>query len=408
MQEYDTNTFKSLGISENLIERLSKIDITSPTAVQSQTIPVIEQGKSLMFQSETGTGKTYAYLLPLLSRIESMENLKKEIKLAILAPTFELASQIKNQLQQISNIKAVLLIGGAPIKRQTETLKEKPAVIIGTPARLLELFKLKKIKLDGLEAIVLDEVDRLLSPELCGYTTDFIDAAKKTVQLIAASATITKSTQKILADTKIHADGSRAKTIETLFLPPEDVLRKRITHIAIFAERRDKIETLRKLLQGEKPSKCLVFTSKLDQVENIVSKLRFKGIDCAGLHAKTDKTERKAAIDRFRSGKIRILVTSDLASRGLDIQGISHIIQMDLPANEDFFIHRAGRTARAGKTGINIVIGDEYEMRKYSLLEKKLGIKVYPKVLYKGQLIAPYQQDSEEDPPEKPKREKAF
>jgi len=174
-----------------------------------------------------------------------------------------------------------------------------------------------------------------------------------------------------------------------LFLPPEDVLRKRITHMAIFAEQRDKIETLRKLLVAEAPEKALIFTSRVDQVANITAKLKYHNFDCAGLHAKTDKQERKAAIDRFRSGKCPILVTSDLASRGLDIPNITYIIQMDFPSNEDFFIHRAGRTARAGKTGTNIVIGDEYEMRKYAALEKKLGFVVYPKALYGGKLVNP-------------------
>ena len=133
----------------------------------------------------------------------------------------------------------------------------------------------------------------------------------------------------------------------------------------------------------------LVFTSRADQVENIAQKLQYKKVDCMALHAKTDKKERKAAIDRFRNGKCRILITSDLASRGLDIPGITHIVQMDLPSNEDFFVHRSGRTARAGKSGINVVIGDEYEMRKYAALEKKFGLKVYPKMLYKGKLVNP-------------------
>ncbi len=387
MQE--KTTFTELKISQNLIKKLEENKITQPTAVQTQAIPVIEEGKSLLFQSETGTGKTYAYLLPLLTKIESEENPKKEIKLLIVAPTFELASQIKVQLQQVSDIKTVLLIGGAPVKRQIENLKEKPAVIIGTPARLVELFNLKKIKLEELNALVLDEVDRLISPELRDFTMTLLKAPKKHVQMIAASATITKQTQKLLADSKVKADGTVEHKVETLFLPPEDVLRKRITHIAVFAERRDKIETLRKILLAEKPSKCLIFTSKLDQVENIVSKLNYKGIECTGLHSKTDKVERKSTIARFKSGKIKILVTSDLTSRGLDIPEISHVIQMDMPSNEDFFIHRAGRTARAGKTGTNIVIGDEYEMNKYASLEKKLGLIVYPKILYKGHLTAP-------------------
>jgi superfamily II DNA/RNA helicase len=166
-------------------------------------------------------------------------------------------------------------------------------------------------------------------------------------------------------------------------------LTKRITHWAIYAEQRDKIETLRKFLLAEKPGKVLIFTSRADQVENITSKLKYKNFECASIHAKSDKQERKATLDRFRSGKNKILITSDLAARGLDIPNITHIVQMDLPSDEDFFIHRSGRTARAGKTGINVVIGDEFEMNQFAKLEKKLKITVYPKEIYGGKVLAP-------------------
>lgn len=402
-------SFEELKISGKYIENLKSHGIAEPTAVQAQAIPEILSGKSLLFQSETGTGKTLAYLLPLLEKIEKEENPRKEVKIIIVSPTVELASQIKNQVQMVTDSKAALLVGGAPIKRQIELLKEKPLVVIGGPARLLELFHLKKLKLDGAEALVLDEVDRLTSKEIADDTIALVNAMKKDIQLIAASATITKSTQKILQNTRIKQNGTTESDLETLFLPPEDVLRKKITHYALFAETRDKIDTLRKILAAEKPGKALVFTSRADQVLNIVAKLRFKHIDCFGLTAKTEKTERKSTIDRFRSGKIKILVTSDLTSRGLDIPNITHVIQMDMPGDEDFFVHRAGRTARAGKTGINIVLGDAYEMRKYAALEKKLKITVYPRMLYKGKLVDPNEvmkDDSSENNEENPDKGK--
>lgn len=382
-------SFSELKIEDQYIEKLASHEITEPSAVQTQAIPEILAGTSLLFQSETGTGKTLAYLLPLLQNIEKIENSKKEVKIVIISPTIELASQIKLQVQLVSDSKSALLVGGAPIKRQIELLKEKPLVVIGGPARLLELFHLKKLKLDGAAAVVLDEVDRLISPELREQTIELICSMKKDIQLIAASATITASTQKILQSTRIKQNGTTESDLKTLFLPPEDVLRKRITHYALFAETRDKIDTLRSLLNAEKPAKALIFTSKIDQVANIVSKLKYKNIECYALTAKTEKAERKATIDRFRSGKIKILVTSDLVARGMDIPNISHVIQMDMPSDDDFFIHRAGRTARMGKTGINIVIGDGYEMRKYAAIEKKLKITVYPRMLYKGRLVDP-------------------
>ena len=384
-----TKTFSELNIDNSYIERLASRQITEPTAVQAQAIPELMAGASLLFQSETGTGKTLAYLLPLLQNVEKLENPKKEVKIVIISPTIELASQIKTQVQLVSDCKTALLVGGAPIKRQIETLKEKPLVVIGGPARLLELFHLKKLKLDGAVAVVLDEVDRLLAKEMQEDTLELICALKKDIQLIAASATITQTTQKTLQSTRIKQNGTTESDLKTLFLPPEDVLRKRITHLALYSETRDKIDTLRSLLSAEKPQKALIFTSKIDQVANIVVKLKFKNIECYALTAKTEKTERKATIDKFRSGKIKILVTSDLAARGLDIPDITHVIQMDMPSDDDFFIHRAGRTARMGKTGVNIVIGDGYEMRKYAAIEKKLKITVYPRMLYKGKLINP-------------------
>ena len=384
-----TRTFSQLGIEDSYIQKLNSHEIKQPTAVQIQAIPELLRGSSLMFQSETGTGKTLAYLLPILQRIEKIDNPQKKVRIIIISPTIELASQIKSQVQLVTDSKTALLVGGAPIKRQIELLKEKPLIVIGGPARILELFHLKKLKLDDTMALVLDEADRLISRELRDYTDELISAVKKDVQLVAASATINLKTQKILEEKRPHSENSGQEKIKLLLLPPEDVLRKRITHYALFAETRDKIDTLRKLLLAEKPEKALIFTSKLDQVANIVSKLKYKNIECSALTAKTEKTERKATIDHFRSGKIKILVTSDLVARGMDIPDISHVIQMDMPSDDDFFIHRAGRTARMGKSGTNIVIADAYEMRKYAAIEKKLKITVYPRMLYKGSLVDP-------------------
>lgn len=382
------NKFLELKVDESIVSKLEEIGITEPTEVQKKIIPLISEGKNIMFQSETGTGKTFAYLLPLLSRLNSTEN--RMARLMIASPTYELASQIKVQVQKISGIKCALLIGGAPISRQIELLKENPEIVIGGPARLLELIHLKKLKADGIETLVLDEADRLLSPELRDSTKGLMERLPKSVQLIGNSATVSKYTREILQKARNGIlNDEKENVILFVALPMENVLRKQISHWAIFSERRDKIDTLRSFINAEKPKKLLVFTSKSDQIENIASKLRFKKIDCETLCGKTNKVDRKSAIDRFRSGKTKILITTDLASRGLDIEGITHVVQMDLPEKEDFFIHRAGRTARAGATGINCVIGDAWEMENYARLEKKLKITVFPKMLYKGNVVDP-------------------
>ena len=370
------------NLSENLKQSLTSLGITSPTPVQAEVIPLIMQGENLLFESETGTGKTFAYLLPLINKLETLND-HQRVRIIIVAPTFELASQINSACKSVSSHKSALMIGGAPLKRQIETLKEKPEIIIGTAARLVELIHLKKLKVEGLIAAVFDETDRLVKKESVEDTSNFRNLLPAGTQIIACTATLSKQTKIFFADAK------------NIVMPPEDVLRKRITHWAIYAENRDKIDTLRKFLAAENPTKALIFTSRADQVENIYNKLTYKKVVCAALHAKTDKQKRKAAIDRFRSGKEKILITSDLAARGLDIPEISHIIQMDFPQDEDFFIHRSGRTARAGKTGINVVIGDEWEMRHFAQLEKKLGITVYPKEVRDGKVTSPVIYDNE-------------
>ena len=390
--------FIELGIRESLVEKLAEKQITKPTKMQNQVIGSIKKGKNLIFKSETGTGKTFAFLLPLLSKIlnERQEQIEQKIlptpqpRLLLIAPTHELASQIKTETDFLCDadktnakiaIKASLCIGGANITRQIEMLKEKPQIICGGPARILELVRLKKLKTQHICAIVLDEVDRLLSPELRDDTVSLIETLPKEAQVIACSATIKPNIVKVL-------QSQRSDFVQEL-MPAENVLAEKIEHWAFHAEKREKIETLTKIINYTNPNKALVFCAETGQIENIVTKLKYKKINCEGIYSKTDKVKRKKIIEDFKKGKTQILVTSDLAARGLDISDVTHIIQMDVPKNEDFFVHRSGRTARAGKSGINMVMGDEWELRNLSNLEKKLKIVIYPKILYKGKITSP-------------------
>lgn len=372
---------------------MAELGITEPTAVQAKVIPEILAKKNVVFQSATGSGKTFAFLLPLLQKIESEPNPTKAVRLVIVSPTFELASQLKQAAASVTDLKCGLFIGGAPLKRQIDALKERPAIVVGTVSRLLELCRLKKLKIENAAAVVLDEADRLVSKEISEETAELVSLFGRQTQIVACSATITKKTQNFLEDARPSQaqDAGAALGFETILLPLEDVLREKIEHWAFFAERRDKIDLARSILRAMDPKKALVFTSRADQVENIYQKLKFKKINCAALTTKIKNQERQSVLAQFKSGKVPVLITSDLSSRGLDIPDIDCVIQCDFPPDEDFFVHRAGRTARAGKNGVNIVIGDEWELRKLSALEKKLKIVVRPKVLYKGKICAPAQ-----------------
>jgi superfamily II DNA/RNA helicase len=390
-------SFRDLGISPFFTERLLERNIAVPTEIQRRVIPRLQAGENLIFWSATGTGKTFAYLLPLFEALGKISPSLGEGRgpfILILAPTLELCSQIKTEADFLLRgfpgpgphggpVKVSLIIGSANMSRQIEGLKkDKPLVIVGNPARLLQLARMGKLKLQGLRFLILDEGDRLAADELIGDTGELAALVNKDRLTAACSATMSpKSRERLLP-----LMGGQAALEET---EEREILRDRIEHWAFFSEGRRKIGTLRSFIAAADPKKVLIFTGRGGEVGNIVSQLQYHKLGAFGLYGDMNKKLRKEAIDSFRSGRARILVTSDLAARGLDIPEISHVIALDVPLGEEAYVHRAGRTARAGKRGIMATIGDGEELRRLAALEKKLGIVVYPKDLYKGKIHAP-------------------
>ncbi|MDR0623495.1 MAG: DEAD/DEAH box helicase [Treponema sp.] len=402
------DAFADLGVSPRFIEKLKERNILTPTEIQKRVIPLLADGQNLIFRSATGTGKTFAYLLPLLQRLRTGEAAAASGSgesggsgqngrgkgggplMLICAPTYELCSQIKaeadfllrpgnNEGGSVPGSAVSLIIGSAAISRQIETLKkERPLVVAGNPGRLLVLARMGKLKLKGLKILVLDEGDRLTADELLEETTELVKLLPRSGCLMAAcSATLSQKSRERM----FSLMGNDPLVVET---EDREILRDRIEHWAIFSEERRKLSTLRSLLAAVKPKKALVFSGRGGQPGNIVSQLQHHHISALGLYGDMDKKKRKEAIDSFRSGKIPVLVSSDLAARGLDISGVTHVIALDVPAGEDPYIHRAGRTGRAGKRGVMVTIGDADEMRRLVRLEKKLGIVVHPKELHGG------------------------
>ena len=389
--------FFDLPLFKPFVEMLASKGIIEPTPIQEKVIPLVLEGKSVFFESETGTGKTFAFLLPLLTRLMQDEKKSLAPRILILSPTVELASQIKEaavQLQEADNkcFKTLLCVGGSSLKRQIEGLKEKPSVIIGTPARISDLIGLKKLKLREITAVVIDEADRQLARESRDALQAVLTAVPPDVQMLACSATFNGKNIKLL--NVLLRRSVTAAMPEYISIAHTGVLQKSIEHWALFSERREKADTLRALIHAlnsatpNDAKKMLIFTAPAQEVETLAQKLQYKKIDVIPLYGKLAGSERKQIIARFRSGKIRILITSDLSARGLDIADIDYIVQMQLSRDTDVFIHRAGRTGRAGKKGVDIVIGDEYELRILQGIEKKLGITVYPKILTGGKIGA--------------------
>ena len=407
------NDFTELGVSPAFTKRLAGRAITRPTAVQRITIPPLLEGESVVFRSATGTGKTFAYLVPAIQRL--LENRFSSNapplpyfgpEVLVCAPTLELCSQIKNEADFLLETDGAdnpggktgagktpgiaLLIGSVNLNRQIDGLrKTKPLIAVGNPGRLLLLAKMGKLSFRGLRFLVMDEADRLTAPECRDEMAELAGAIaggggrenREPLTVAACSATVSTKTGEYL---RPLLDG--AKLLET---DAQEILRERIEHWAVFSEGRRKTKTLVSFLAAVKPKKVLVFTGRSYDAGKIVSALHLRKIAAAGLFSGMNKEERKTALERFRSGKAAVLVSSDLAARGLDIPSISHVVALDLAENPDAYVHRAGRTGRAGNHGIMVCIGDEVEMHRLAALEKRLGITVYPKELYGGRLCVP-------------------
>jgi superfamily II DNA/RNA helicase len=403
------NSFSALGVDTCFIEKLKERSITEPTAIQNLIIPRLLAGKSVVFSSATGTGKTFAYLLPLLQ--QEMKNTqdgeRRGLSILICAPTLELCSQIKAEIDFLSaqsgiaqKLNVALLIGSINIEKQIESIKrKKPVIVVGNPGRLFMLAKMKKINLRSLRFLILDEADRLTAQDCLDDTKGLLSLIEREAKqadglcLGACSATTGKKTCSQL--------GSLFKDVEIIESSEHEILRERIEHWAIFSEKRRKVQTLRSLLaalKGKKSKiKVLVFTSRNDEAGKILSQLQYHHLSAAGLFGKMNKKpisgeQRKEALDSFREGRVDILVSTDLAARGLDVPGITHVIALDVPSDGEAYIHRCGRTGRAGKRGTMITVGDETQMRLLASLEKKLKIRIQPKELYEGRICVPPQE----------------
>ena len=373
--------FNELGVQENLIEGLKKQGIESPTEIQVKAIPFGLENKDIIGESETGTGKTLAYLLPIFQKIDIAS---KDIQAIILAPTHELAMQIHKQIELLSDssnsaIKSTSIIGNVNIKRQLESLKGKPHIIVGSAGRILELITMKKLKTHGVKTIVIDEGDRMIDEDNIDGVKAIIKTTLRDRQIMIFSATISLKVVEI------------AKTLmkdpEVIKVGDKSQVNPNIEHMYFVVEKREKLILLRKLISATKPEKAIIFINKSDEVEITTSKLSYHGLKVEGIHGSSDKLNRKKAIEDFNAGKIQLLVASDLAARGLDIVGVSHIFNLDIPENPKDYLHRVGRTARMGEHGFALSITEERELDLIKSYEKDFNIEILPKDIRMGTII---------------------
>ena len=368
--------FNDLTLRPSIVKALEFEKIVEPTDVQEKSIPLSLKKLDLIVQSETGTGKTLAYLLPIYEIISGVDTaISNETKAIVLVPTHELGVQVLRQIERLSlnsgiNIRGAVIIGKVNIDRQIEKLREKPQIIVGSAGRILELIKMKKISAHTVKHIVLDEADRLMSDDNLGNTLAVIKTTQKDRQLVAFSATIPdKTVEKLVA---IMKSPEIIKSQNAVAVP------EIIKHFYKVAEKRDKAEVLRKLLRSLSPKKTLIFMNNNHEIEIAYEKLNYHGLETECLHGTNRKFDRKKTMDDFRSGKVDILIASDIAARGLQIEGISHVFNMTMSENAQDYLHRAGRTGRNGNDGTVISIVTEYEFDLLKSHAKKLNITMEP------------------------------
>lgn len=375
------NTFPSIGVNEMLTLSLAEYGITEPSPVQAETIPAILEGKDVLAQSQTGTGKTLAYLLPILQRIDPAI---KSPQVLILAPTQELAMQILRESQRYGEslgIQTQALIGGAAIGRQIEKLKLHPQLVVGTPGRIKELLAVKKLKMHEVKTLVVDEVDQVFQLGGSGDVEHIIRAALRDRQLLFLSATVSSEIRSLAY--------REMKNPAEIGIEPEQRTSKTLEHVYFVTEEREKIDTLRRIVRTYNAPKAIVFVNNTQDIGEVEAKMNFVGLHAQALYGDADKTTRSLVLRRFREGSIQLLIASDVAARGLDIEDLGLIINYDPPIDSEHYVHRSGRTGRMGRKGLAVSLvtaREEFIIRKFA---KELGIEFMQRALFGGRIVEP-------------------
>jgi ATP-dependent RNA helicase DeaD len=365
--------FKHLGLNDNLIHILKKLGITTPTQVQEQSIPHIMHGKDIISEAATGTGKTLAFLLPLFDKINP--NLSNTQAL-ILTPTRELAIQITNEankLNEANEINILATYGGKDIATQLKKLNNNVHLIIATPGRLLDHIKRKSIDFSKLNIFVIDEADQMLFMGFKNEVEAIMKEMPKKKQLLCFSATM----------------DSAVKKLAYRYMNDPAVVSIRKEEIALTAIRQDVIETtdrnkreaLCKALDEDNPFMAIIFCRTKRRVDELEAVLYARKYNCVKLHSDIPQNKRERIMKSFRNADTQYLIATDVAARGLDISGITHIYNYDIPENVESYIHRIGRTGRAGQSGYTCMFIDPKNMRDLNEIEDTLGFKINRRIV---------------------------
>ena len=360
-----TISFDSLGLSEERVAQLESLGFETPTSIQAQAIPHILEGRDIVGQSQTGTGKTAAYSLPILEQID-IEN--RGVQALILTPTRELAQQVAKAIKDFSwnrRLYVLTVYGGQSIDRQIRSLHRGVQLVVGTPGRIIDLLDRGQLNLEQLRWAVLDEADEMLSMGFIDDVKTILSQTPSDRQTSCFSATMPRAIRELV-------DQFLSAPVTVTVAKQKAAPAKIEQHVYMVPRGWSKLKVLQPILEGENLESALIFVRTKQTAAELTSKLQEGGQSADEYHGNLSQIQRERLVHRFREGKIGLVVATDIAARGLDVQNLSHVINFDLPDNAETYIHRIGRTGRAGKTGKAISLIQPMDRRLLRQIERRV------------------------------------
>ena len=379
--KYLMNLFSESNLSPDIIKAVGELGYEKPTEIQKQTIPfILSDIRDLIALAQTGTGKTAAFSLPILDMIDDTS---RKIQLLVLAPTRELALQIakdiKNYTKYLPNIKTVAVYGGSSITDQIRNLREKPQIIVGTPGRVIDLINRKALDFSQIHWLVLDEADEMLSMGFKDDLETILSETPETKQTLLFSATMNKEVERI---SKNYLTNPHRISVGSI-----NAVKKNIKHEYYVVNYRQKKEALKRLIDANPNQYSIIFCRTKMETQDVADFLMQNGYAADALHGDLSQAQRDTVMKKFRLKNIDILVATDVAARGLDVNSLTHVIHYSLPDDPEVFVHRSGRTGRAGKDGISMALIKPEETRKLNQIKSQTKIEIVEKQIPKGENI---------------------
>ncbi len=365
-------SFDALGLSEEILRAVKKSGYNNPTPIQAKAIPEILDGNDMMAAAQTGTGKTAGFTLPLLEILSAQRSLKpKYARSLVLTPTRELAMQVQesvNKYNKYLNLRTAVVYGGVSMFKQIKQLKQGVDILVATPGRLLDLHRQKAVRLDEIEILVLDEADRMLDMGFLPDIKNVLSAIHSEHQTLMFSATFSKAIRDL-------AKGIMHKPVEINVAPKNSTVDK-INQLIHPVDKSRKAALLKHLLEQENWFQILVFIRTKHNADKLVKKLKNENIKAAAIHGDKSQAQRTRVLKEFKQNKTRVLVATDVAARGIDVNNLSHVINFDLPQVAEDYVHRIGRTGRAGASGEAISFVSADEVNHLFTIEKLIKQKI--------------------------------